>query len=219
MKSLSMRLFTGLSLQSPVFDNLADVLVRLRPAAPLNWSPLENLHITLKFIGEFPDVRLPELRAALAALEPPGAMDIAVSGFGFFPNPHRPNALFAAVHATPQLEALARGADQTLAQIGVAPEKRPYTPHVTLARIKTNVGELQQTIAAMKNTNFGSFRAHEFHLYQSARAVLARRHEDRERTRPAASGGHDLRDIEKGTTGAAHSLYTQLASFPLERRS
>ena len=62
-----MRLFTALDLAPGVAANLERLLKQLRPTARIQWSPPANLHITTKFIGEWPDERLAELRAALAA--------------------------------------------------------------------------------------------------------------------------------------------------------
>ena len=60
-----MRLFTGIAIAPHVLDNLARVLKEMRPLASLNWSPVENLHITSKFIGAWPEERLEELEEAL----------------------------------------------------------------------------------------------------------------------------------------------------------
>ena len=63
-----MRLFTGLDLPAEVVHNLEQLLERLRPTARIHWSLPANLHITTKFIGEWPEERLGELKAPLAAL-------------------------------------------------------------------------------------------------------------------------------------------------------
>ena len=62
-----MRLFTGLDLPAEVVGNLEELLQQLRPTARIQWSPPANLHITTKFIGEWPEERLEELKAALRA--------------------------------------------------------------------------------------------------------------------------------------------------------
>ena len=100
-----MRLFTGIAIAPHVLDNLARVLNELRPMAPLKWSPVENLHITSKFIGPWPENRLAELEAALEAVNPPDTFEVTISGFGYFPNPHHPKTLFAGVEAGPSLAA------------------------------------------------------------------------------------------------------------------
>ena len=66
-----MRLFTGLDLPEDLVGNLERLLGELRPAARIGWSAPANLHITTKFIGEWPDGRLEELKHALAAVEAP----------------------------------------------------------------------------------------------------------------------------------------------------
>jgi 2'-5' RNA ligase len=163
-----MRLFTGIAVAPHVRDNLARVLKELRPLASLNWSPVENLHITSKFIGEWPESRLTELEATLENLTLPGSFAVAISRFGYFPNPHNPRTLFAGVHAGPGLAELATRIDDVLTPLGVARESRPYAPHLTLARIKhENIRELREHIANMTNFDFGTFQVSEFHLYLS----------------------------------------------------
>jgi len=183
-----MRLFTGLALDPAVTTKLAALLDALRPTATVHWSPVENLHITTKFIGAWPDDRLPALQAALSAINFPGPIPIAVSRFGFFPNPHQPNSFFAGVQASTALTDLADTIDRTLTSLGCAPETKPYRPHVTLARIKRNpdIRELREHIAAMTDFNFGAFHTTAFHLYLS---------------QPTSSG----------------STYTKLATYDLMR--
>jgi RNA 2',3'-cyclic 3'-phosphodiesterase len=163
-----MRLFTGLSIPPLVLQTLTALLDQLRPVAPLNWSPPANLHITLKFIGAWPEHRLPELTQTLQTIPPTGPIEIDIARLGYFPNPHRPLNFFAAVHADPRLVSLAAAIDDALVKIGCPPENRPYTPHLTLARIKgENIRSLREHIAAMNNLQFGSFEATHFHLYAS----------------------------------------------------
>ena len=168
-----MRLFTGIALPPHVLDNIERLLGELRPLARLNWTPLENLHITSKFIGEWPEQKLAELERALGRLPAPGNIRIAVARFGFFPNPHHPRVLFAGVQAGPALGDLARSIDEAVLPLGCAREERPYSPHLTLAKINQakikneNIRDLREHIASMTNPDFGSFDAVDFHLYLS----------------------------------------------------
>ena len=99
-----------------------------------------------------------------------------------------PEVLFAGVKAGPELAALARQIDQKLARLGIPQEDHPYTPHLTLARIRNeNIRALREHIANMKTFDFGTFPVSEFHLYLST---------------PQASG----------------SKYTVLATYPLGSR-
>jgi RNA 2',3'-cyclic 3'-phosphodiesterase len=163
-----MRLFTGIALPPHVLDKLARVLKGLRPLAPLKWSPVENLHITSKFIGEWPETRLKAIEDLLEHLSSTGGFEVTVAGFGYFPNPHNPRTLFAGIQSGPELAELASRIDQALGPLGVAHENRPYSPHLTLARIKNeNIRELREHIAHMTNFDFGRFQVSEFHLYLS----------------------------------------------------
>ena len=178
-------------------ERLGQLLRELRPLAPLNWSPLENLHITTKFIGAWPEERLDELTHALAEIRPLAAFPVTIGGFGYLPNPRKPRMLFAGVHAGPELAALARQVEEALEPLGVAPEQRPYTPHVTLARIGARIGDkpvgaVREHIASMKDPDFGTFSVAEFHLYSS---------------RPRSGGS------------GSGSVYEILTSFPLGSRA
>ena len=145
-------------------ERLGRLLRELRPLAPLNWSPLENLHITTKFIGAWPEERLEELTHALAEIKPPAAFPVTIAGFVL-----KPRVLFAGVHAGPELATLARLTEESLEPLGVAREQRAYMPHVTLARVgdKPDRGAVREHIANMKNPEFGTLDVTEFHLYSS----------------------------------------------------
>lgn len=158
----------GIPIAGHVLDNLARVLKQLRPLAPVRWSPVENFHITSKFIGERPEAKLDELEAALEEVKPPAPFEISISGFGYFPNPHHPRTLFAAVSSGPELGDLAHRIDGALLPLGIAKEDRPYSPHLTLAKIKhENIQDLREHLAHMTNFDFGTFPVTEFHLYLS----------------------------------------------------
>src|ERR1017187_748102 len=88
-----MRLFTGLDLSPEVVRTLDALLDRLRPAARVKWSLPANLHVTTRFIGEWPAERLPDLRDALAGLPSHPPIPIHIRKLGFFPNPHSPPGL------------------------------------------------------------------------------------------------------------------------------
>ena len=183
-----MRLFTGIDLPVDVIRSLSRLVEELRPRAKIRWSPPENLHITTKFIGEWPRERLEELTAAMRGLPPRAPLAISVRGLGWFPNPHSPRVFWAAVKSGPGLAALARETEDALAQLGVAKEPRGFSPHLTLARIKEPVplAGVRQAIAALASDDFGEFTADRYFLYHSDR-------------------------------GPAGSVYTKLAEFPFDK--
>jgi 2'-5' RNA ligase len=183
-----MRLFTGIDLPASVIDRIDRLLAQLKPAARIKWSPAANLHLTIKFIGEWPEERLAELKDALAGVPVSGPIPIGIRGLGFFPNARSPRVFWAGIDAPPQLAALAAATDRALEPLGIAAEQRPYSPHLTLARIKEPVPlqALHDRTGKLASPEFGDFVAERFFLYQSR-------------------------------LSAAGSVYTKLSEFPLEK--
>jgi 2'-5' RNA ligase len=168
-----MRLFTAIDIPEDVMEGLRSLLKRLMPLARLSWSRVENLHITTKFIGEWPQERLEELKRALAATPAPGPIEIAVRGLGWFPNQRRPRVFWAGIDGGEPLRELAQATEKAVARLGVPAEKRAYSPHLTLARIREAVplDGLRGALEALPSEcgfDFGSFRASSFFLYLSA---------------------------------------------------
>jgi len=163
-----MRLFMALDLPPGVVGNLEELLRRLKPTARIQWSRPENLHITIKFIGELADGRLEELKRSLAGVPRRGPIDVQIRRVGFFPNPHAPRNFWCGIEA-PGLEDLAGAADSAAATVGVARETRPFSPHLTLARIKDRISlqPLREAVAGLSSLEFGAFQARSFYLYQS----------------------------------------------------
>ena len=163
-----MRLFTGLDLLPDVVRSLEELLRRLKPTARIQWSPPANLHVTTKFIGQWPDERLAEMIAALGSVPSSGPIPVHIHRVGFFPNPHSPRVFWCGIEA-PGLDRLAAATDDATATVGIEREKRAFSPHLTLARIKepTDLQPLRQTIAALESLDFGAFEARSFFLYQS----------------------------------------------------
>ena len=181
-----MRLFVALDLPYETRRNLELLLHHLKPLARIQWSPVANLHITTKFIGDFPEDRLEELKAALATVPQPGALRITIRGLGFFPNADRPRIFYCGIQAPPELPALARATDAACAELGIPKEDKDFRPHLTLARLRQPepLTALKAEISRLPSAEFGLFQAQQFYLYRS--------------------------QLQPGG-----SIYTKLASFPL----
>ncbi len=177
-----MRLFTAVDLPDSVMEPLAALIARLRPQAgpvheknqkKLSWTRAGNLHVTTKFIGEWPEKRLEEMKRALGSVGSPGAIAITIRGIGWFPNARNPRVLWAGVQGGAALQSLAHATEAAVHSIGVPQEDREYAPHLTLARIRERVERgsldaLQAAAAELESTEFGGFRATSFYLYLSA---------------------------------------------------
>lgn len=165
-----MRLFTGLPLTYEVRRNIELLYQSLEPLAAIEWSKPGNLHVTTKFIGEWPDERLDELKSTLRAMARSAVFEISIDGFGWFPTPHHPRHFFAAVRGPEALGQLAAATNTALTAIGVPAETKPYRPHLTLARMKESTIDLapiKQFVAQLPSTDFGRMTVNSFKLYAS----------------------------------------------------
>jgi RNA 2',3'-cyclic 3'-phosphodiesterase len=169
------RLFVALEIPAAVRDNLAAQVAELRELSAKvtdrrpRWVRPENLHVTLKFIGEVSPTKLEGIRGALSAIRSNAPVEIKFCGLGFFPNEQHPRVLWAGLDASANLSSLARDIDGALETQGIARERRAFTPHLTLARIEPPGRHEKLRAAVQKNgaREFGSFQPREFHLVES----------------------------------------------------
>jgi RNA 2',3'-cyclic 3'-phosphodiesterase len=164
------RLFVALQIPSAVRVNLAEFVKPLRALGPQpRWVQPENLHMTLKFIGEVPPERVAAIRTGLAAVRSGGEVAIDFSGVGFFPNEKSPRVFWAGMNASPNLKTLASDIDNATQRLGIPREQRPFLPHLTLARFQPPQlpEKLRAAIQANAARDFGSLRTNQFHLIES----------------------------------------------------
>ncbi len=164
-----MRLFTAIDLPPDVLLRLERLISELRPEAPINWSPLANLHVTTKFIGEWPESRLDELHGALSLLTMREPFDVNVKGIGWFPHERSPRVLWVGVHGGDGLSGLARQTEELLLPLGIKKEEREFSPHLTLARIKNPVPlqRLREKVEENQPAASGRFAVSHFTLFRS----------------------------------------------------
>lgn len=113
--------------------SLADGRSEVKWAKWAKWVRPEGIHLTLKFLGEIDAAKTKQVIAALAA--PSHSFKLEVKELGCFPNCKRPHVLWAGVSAPPDLLDLAAGVETAMRRLNFPSEDRPFSPHLTLARI------------------------------------------------------------------------------------
>ena len=157
-----MRLFLGVELAPTLKAAAAEAsasaqatIQQTAPRAPIRWVNPENLHITTWFLGEVDDERANRLRAVLEAPFATRRFTLRLEGVGTFPPAGRPRVLWIGIsQGVESLAALYQELAQRLPTLGFEPERRAYTPHLTLARVK----EIRAADAAAVRRTLGSLR-------------------------------------------------------------
>ena len=170
-----MRLFVALEIPAAVRENLATLVKELSalssqvPGKRPHWVRPENLHVTLKFIGEVANAKLEGIRGALSEVRSSAPVEMDFRGLGFFPNDKHPRVLWAGLNASTNLAAVVANIDRALETQGFALEQRAFAPHLTLARFEPS-GMHEKLRAAIRKSaelEFGSCQASEFRLIES----------------------------------------------------
>jgi len=165
-----MRLFVALEIPSTVRENLAGLVKHLRAVSPqTRWVRPENLHVTLKFIGEVPETKVGLIRAELAKMRSDAQVALEFRGLGFFPNEKHPRVFWAGIEASRNLKTLAADIEQALEAVGIPGDGRAFSPHLTLARFERQrpPEALRDAIRQNASHELGSLRTNQFHLIES----------------------------------------------------
>jgi 2'-5' RNA ligase len=134
-----MRLFIAVEVTEEVRCRASQVRERLgRAAGRIRWERPEKLHLTLRFLGDTVDARLPEVLAAVervaGSAEP---TEVEFGGLGVFPDRGMPRVLWiGAKDPSGRLAALAQKLETAAVELGYPPERRAFTAHLTVARIE-----------------------------------------------------------------------------------
>jgi 2'-5' RNA ligase len=133
-----MRVFVAINLSDEERARLTGAARRLRESDfPVRWVPPQNVHLTLKFLGEVGEDRLAELYSAVdEASSGSAAFDMALRGFGAFPSLRRPRVVWAGVEHEATLARLQEKVEMGLEAVGYERENRRFHPHLTLGRAR-----------------------------------------------------------------------------------
>jgi RNA 2',3'-cyclic 3'-phosphodiesterase len=158
------RLFTAIQLPE---EQKLSLLSRMAGLPKVRWQTEDQLHLTLRFIGEVEETRVEEIRFLLSEItfKP---FSIWLSGVGKFGSQRKARMVWAGVEGANNLKALQEKITNVLRRAGIPPDERKYTPHITLGRLKGNNGpKLQEFIENNRDLFLPGFEVTQFHLMQS----------------------------------------------------
>ena len=157
------RLFVAIRPPRPIRELLLGAMGGIRGA---RWQSEDQIHLTLRFIGEVDRHLAGDVHAALGAIHHPG-FAIAIKGLGTFDRRGQPETVWAGVAPHAPLLTLHKKVDQALARVGVAPDQRAYLPHITLARLKRGSGSVKGLLEQSGGLSSPSFAVDSFALFES----------------------------------------------------
>jgi len=158
------RLFVAIDLPDSVKCEIAALTSRL---AGVRLVLPEQLHLTLRFIGEVEEQTMLAIKDSLAAAKSP-PLTLSLSGAGYFPRGTHPRVLWIGLTPDRLLLQLQAEVERAVQAAGIPGDARPFTPHITIARTKEG-GRLETIEFARRHASFCSspFRTDSFHLYRS----------------------------------------------------
>jgi 2'-5' RNA ligase len=169
-----MRTFIALPLPNPIIHQLSRVIAPYQGQLKkgLRWVSPDTMHLTLRFLGESTFQQVIDLRNALQSVSNHGAIHLQFSQFGVFPNWKQPTTLWVGFEPNAQLVALQQMIEQIVRECGYLPEKKPFHPHLTVARVQrppteTTIQQIQQAFSSTPTPPIGRFEAGHVVLFES----------------------------------------------------
>lgn len=161
------RLFIGIPLSSEIKEQLRKIQAELKPLEGLKLVEPENLHLTLKFIGEVKEEKLEKIKAALEKLDLGKKFPVKVRSIGAFPNENYIKVIWFGLEDDTEMADLQKKVDFGLSKM--FPVEKEFLSHVTLARVKfvQDKEKLQQFLAKFRNLDLGQMLVEKVVLYES----------------------------------------------------
>lgn len=154
----------------PAAPSLAALVAALGGIPHLRVVDPDHMHLTLSFLGDIMDAKVPDVAAALdRGVAGARAFTLPLHGVGAFPEPRRPRVVWAGARACPPMDSLAENVRGALRDAGFPGDDKPFRAHVTLARPKPEGAgaPLVAFLAAHRNDEFAEVDVREVHLYRS----------------------------------------------------
>jgi 2'-5' RNA ligase len=170
------RAFIAIELPAPILKCLDKVTLDLKQQlekVPIRWVPAENIHLTLKFLGDVSEANLEVLKKILKSIgSNHHAFEISVGGLGAFPKAQYARVIWVGLEIPPELIALHHSLEIETGRLGYAREERPFSPHLTIGRVSrnptaVNLNKLSDVLKSYKVGFLGVIQVQAIHLFRS----------------------------------------------------
>jgi 2'-5' RNA ligase len=166
-----MRSFIAIEIPDAVKSSVKDIIRKVEAdTRGVRWVPVENMHLTLKFLGEVKEDLISEIDSRLRSIgRRHRNFSVGVSGSGAFPDFKRPNVFWIGLESSDKLRSLFKDIDILMSEIGFERESRGFSPHLTIGRVKDKRGidNATRELATYKDTFFGTIEVREILLMKS----------------------------------------------------
>ena len=157
------RLFVGIRPPEAIRDSLLDIMDGVREA---RWQDDDQLHLTLRYIGEVDRHCANDLSEAFASADFT-PFPLSIHGTAYFERKGRAHTLYATINRSPELQRLRNRIEQVCVAAGLEPEHRKYAPHITLARLNASSGTLLPFLSRTAELQLGPWTCESYILYES----------------------------------------------------
>ena len=159
-------------IQQVIYSKATSVLKKATDPL-VRWVPPENMHLTLKFLGDVSPANVDLLTRMLRAeADSAHCFDMHIGGVGSFPSLRRPRVLYIGIQAPAGLEALHHGVESASRRLGYESEERAFSPHLTIGRVRQDVSasdgqKIRQALENIHIDSLGTARVDSVHLFKS----------------------------------------------------
>ncbi len=170
------RAFIAVNLNQNIRDRIQQIAIDLQDRMkdiPIRWVPTENIHLTLKFLGNVSTANLEILKDILGnVVSGHHECDISVGGIGVFPKLTNPRVIWVGMEVPQELMSLQKNLEIETARLGYSREHRPFSPHLTFGRVSRNastneIRRISDTLEDYKVGYLGATRVRTVYLFRS----------------------------------------------------
>lgn len=199
---MTVRSFISIELPDGIKSSITELIANIRKTGiDVAWIPAEKIHLTLKFLGNTDDSLIPKIKERISKkLLHYNAFYINIIGIGCFPSEKRPRVLWVGVERSDILQSIQMEIDSEVAGLGFEREDRPFSPHLTIGRVRSQKGsaEMLRRFEEFRTADFGAVEVKSIHIMKSELKPAGAEHTSIAEI-PIGRGRNNVEGIEQRT--------------------